>query len=114
MTTLTRRTAIQLVMTADAPETDGTGADYRLSRDVVLVKAWDGSSRLIDLGGDSFGLPEVSTALLEGTLRGGPAVAAEEVARRYAVPADRVAADLDAFLEDLGHRGLVARRPLPG
>lgn len=104
-----QRAAIQQVITANEAAAGGT-AEYRLSTDVVLVKAWDGSSRLIDLGGESFGLSAVGTTLLESTLADGPGAAAGRVARQYVVPADRVQADLDSFLHELDRRGLVARR----
>src|SRR5258707_11816374 len=53
-------------------------SDFRLAPDVLFLKVWDGSSRLIDLGGKSFGLPAISTTLLEITLREGPDRAAQD------------------------------------
>ena len=86
--------AIEKVLTATMSFGTGEESEYLLADDVVLLKVWDGSSRLLDLNGQSFGLPAVSTTLLEATLQVGPAAAADGVARRYGIPAEPVRADL--------------------
>jgi hypothetical protein len=108
------RNTIQQVLTATTVSAAGDGEGYRLAPDVLLLKVWDGSSRLIDLSGDSFGLPAISTTLLELTLRHGPDRAADEVARQYEVPCQRVRADFEPLLRDLGRRRLLTRRGRAG
>ena len=110
---MNQQTTIQLIAESDATVGLRGGHAYRLAPDVLFLKAWDGSARLIDLGGDSYGLPEVSTTLLELTLREGPDAAAVAVARRSRVPVERVRADLESFLGDIHRRGLLARRGNP-
>ena len=105
-----QQATIQQVLTLDGMTAERDGIDYCLAPDVLFLTVWDGSSRLIDLGGESFGLPAVSTTLLEITLREGPEGAARAVARRSLVPVERVRADLEPFLADLDRRGLLARR----
>jgi hypothetical protein len=97
--------AIHQVLTAATSD----AAEYRLAPSVLFLKVWDGSSRLLDLGGESFGLPTVSTTLLDVTLRDGPEAAVQEVARQCAIPVARVRADFEPFLQELGRRGLLTR-----
>jgi hypothetical protein len=101
---------IRSVLTGDDRVVEPAGNDYRLAPDVLFLKVWDGSSRLIDLGGKSFGLPAISTTLLEITLREGADRAAHEVAGQSLVPVERVRADLEPFLDNLDRLGLLARR----
>jgi hypothetical protein len=106
---MNRTTPIRQVLTATDAATGGASVEYRLATDVALVIAWDGSSRLIDLNGACFGLPETSTELLTLTVQRGVEVAVREVAAQHAVPPERVRADLEAFLGDLVGRGLLTR-----
>jgi hypothetical protein len=99
--------AISNVLTAHSPD---SAADTKpvLAPDVLLVLVEDGSSRLLDLDGQFFGLAAVSTLLLETALRQGTRQAARKVAEVYGVPLSRVEADLAGFLADLSKRGLLA------
>ncbi len=99
--------AIQRVLTASDGTTNGSALGYRLAPDVVLAIAWDGSGRLIDLGGGCYGLPATSARLLEIVLCEGPGAAVARVASDYAVPAGRVRDDWDAFRKDLLRLGLL-------
>lgn len=104
------QTAISDVLTATDPAGNNDVA-YRLAPDVVLLKVWDGSSRLLDLTGQFFGLPAESTELLVLALRSGDSAAATEVARRHGIPLERVREDLRSFLHNLlGRRLIVPHR----
>jgi hypothetical protein len=73
----------------------------RLAPDVLLVRAPDGSGRLLDLGGSFYALDPVALELLWDVAHRGRAETVRAVARRYRVPEQRVAADLDELLAAL-------------
>jgi hypothetical protein len=73
----------------------------RLAPDVLLVRAPDGSGRLLDLGGSFYALDPIALELLWDVARRGRAETVPAVARRYRVPEQRVAADLDELLAAL-------------
>jgi hypothetical protein len=104
-----KTTSVQQVVTATDAAASGAQAEYGLAADVALVIVWNGSSRLIDLNGECYGLPEMSTKLLAIALQRGVDAAVREIALQYAVAAERVRADLEAFLGDLHQRGLLTR-----
>lgn len=85
------------------------GAAVQLASEVILVIAWDGSSRLIDLGGSCYGLPAVSTSLLEAVLNSDVDDAVRAVAGRYAVNEETVRADFDSFHRDLLRKGILTK-----
>jgi hypothetical protein len=78
-----------------------------LGPDVVLAVVDDGSSRLIDLNGSSFGVPAHTTSLLVASLRFGPDEAARCVADDRGVTPEMVREDLRLYLDDLERRGLI-------
>jgi Transglutaminase-like superfamily len=73
----------------------------RLGPDVLLVRAPDGSGRLLDLGGSFYALDPIAVELLWDVARRGRAETVRAAARRYRVPEQRVAADLDELLAAL-------------
>jgi hypothetical protein len=73
----------------------------RLAPDVLLVRAPDGSGRLLDLGGSFYALDPIALELLWDLARRGRGETVRAVARRYRVPEQRVAADLDELLAGL-------------
>jgi hypothetical protein len=89
---------------------DGSLGRMALAPHVILLEVLDGTSRLLDLSGQFYGMSPISTAMLTATLRDGPHEAVRRIAEEYDTPAERVRADLDRFLRDLKERGLV----LPG
>jgi Transglutaminase-like superfamily len=101
--------AIRRVVTATTEATFGAAVELCLGADVALVVVWDGSGRLIDLCGDCYGLPLVSTKLLEIALRRGTKAAANQLAIESTVPNERAKADADSFLGGLLRRGLLVR-----
>jgi hypothetical protein len=70
----------------------------RLAPDVLLVQAPDGSGRLLDLGGSFYALDPIAVELLWDVARRGRPETVRAAARRYGVPEQRVAADLDELL----------------
>ena len=82
---------------------------FRLAPDVLMLLVEDGSSRLLDLGGQFFGLPAVSTKLLKKTLEAGPDRAARDVSAAYGIPPEQVAADLARFLAQMTKCGLLVK-----
>jgi Transglutaminase-like superfamily/Coenzyme PQQ synthesis protein D (PqqD) len=88
-------------------------SEYVLALDVVLVAADDGSSRLLDLGGQFYAIPEVGTQMLQAVLRTSRAEAARRIADRYGVDLQTAARDLDGFLAELKSRGLIRDRGEP-
>jgi Transglutaminase-like superfamily len=105
---MNKTTAIREVLTASLA-TDGEAGEYQLAPDAVLAIVWDGSSRLIDVGGNCYGLPAVSTLMLASTLREGVDGAVARVALLCAVRPERVRADLTVFLANLARQGLLTR-----
>jgi hypothetical protein len=101
--------AIREVLTAGTGSGGGTAIEYRLAPHVVLALAWDGSSRLIDVGDHCYALPVLATTLLATTLQEGKDAAVSQVASRCVVPPERVRKDLDVFLTNLLRRGLLTR-----
>jgi hypothetical protein len=77
-----------------------------LAEEALLLVVHDGSGRLIDLAGDVLALSDTGTTLLVSALEGTPTLA--ELAERYRVPAERLAADRDALLADLVRRRVVS------
>jgi len=73
----------------------------RLAPDVLLVQAPDGSGRLLDLGGSFYVLDPIAVELLWDIARRGRAETVRAAARRYRVPEQRVAADVDELLAAL-------------
>jgi Transglutaminase-like superfamily len=100
---------IREVLTASTGVTSDSVVEHRLAPDVLLVTVWDGSSRLINLSGACYGLPVISTMLLEITLQQGLDEAVRTVAARYDVSTERVRADFEVFLRDLSRQGLLTR-----
>ena len=72
-----------------------------LRADVLLVRAPDGSGRLLDLAGSFYVVDPIAAELLADLSRGGRAEAVRAAAGRYRVPEQQVAADLDALLAGL-------------
>jgi transglutaminase superfamily protein/coenzyme PQQ synthesis protein D (PqqD) len=68
---------------------------------VLLVRAPDGSGRLLDLSGSFYAVDPIAAELLADLSRGGRTEAVRAAARRYRVAEQQVAADLDALLADL-------------
>ncbi|SDL85693.1 Transglutaminase-like superfamily protein [Geodermatophilus siccatus] len=73
----------------------------QLRPDLLLVRAPDGSGRLLDLAGSFHAVDPIAAELLVGLSRGGRTEAVRATARRYRVPEQQVAADLDALLTEL-------------
>jgi hypothetical protein len=68
---------------------------------VLLVRAPDGSGRLLDLAGAFYAVDPIAADLLADLARAGRPEAVRAAARRYRVPEQQIAADLDALLADL-------------
>jgi hypothetical protein len=68
---------------------------------VLLVRAPDGSGRLLDLAGAFYAVDPIAAALLADLARAGRTEAVRAAARRHGVPEQRVADDLDALLAGL-------------
>jgi hypothetical protein len=69
--------------------------------DVLLVRAPDGSGRLLDLAGSFYAVDPIAAELLTDLSRGGRSEAVRAASRRYRVPEQQIAADLDALLAEL-------------
>jgi hypothetical protein len=82
-----------------SPEAAGTA--IRLRPDVLLVRAPDGSGRLLDLSGSFYALDQIAVELLFDLVRRGRTETVRAAACRYRMSQQRVAADLDALLSDL-------------
>src|SRR5919112_2786783 len=80
---------------------EGACAAIRLRPDVLLVRAPDGSGRLLDLSGSFHVLDQIATELLWDMASRGRSEAVRTAARLYRIPEQRVAADLDELLEQL-------------
>src|SRR4051812_42420970 len=78
---------------------EGACAAIRLCLDVLLVRAPDGSGRLLDLAGSFSVLDQMATELLWDVASRGRSEAVRTTARLYRVPEQRVAADLGELLE---------------
>jgi Transglutaminase-like superfamily len=68
---------------------------------VLLVRAPDGSGRLLDLAGSFYAVDPIAAELLADLARSGRAEAVHAAALRYRIPEQRIAADLDALLAEL-------------
>jgi hypothetical protein len=68
---------------------------------VLLVRAPDGSGRLLDLAGSFYAVDPIAAELLADLSRVGHAGAVCAAARRYGVSEQQIAADLDALLAGL-------------
>jgi transglutaminase superfamily protein/coenzyme PQQ synthesis protein D (PqqD) len=73
----------------------------QLRPDLLLVRAPDGSGRLLDLAGSFYAVDPIAAELLVGLSRGGRTETVRATARRYRVSEQQVAADLDALLTEL-------------
>ena len=82
-----------------SPEAAGTA--IRVRPDVLLVRAPDGSGRLLDLAGSFYALDQIAVELLFDLVRRGRTDTVRAAACRYRMSQQRVAADLDALLSDL-------------
>lgn len=80
---------------------EAAGATIRLRPDVLLVRAPDGSGRLLDLAGSFYALDQIATELLVDLGRRGRTETVRAAAWRYGMSQRRLAADLDALLSDL-------------
>src|SRR3954447_20086114 len=83
---------------ATTPRSEPARPAVRLAPDVLLVQAPDGSGRLLDLGGSFYALDPIAVELLWDVARRGRPETVRAAARRYGVPEQRVAADLDELL----------------
>jgi transglutaminase superfamily protein/coenzyme PQQ synthesis protein D (PqqD) len=86
---------------------------YVLSPSVIFVPVEDGTARLLDMDGEFFAVSTTGARMLQETLSRGPAAAAEVVAREYKIDENRAKADLDAYLDELQRKGLIATSRLP-
>jgi hypothetical protein len=77
------------------------GGAIRLRPDLLLVRAPDGSGRLLDLAGSFYAVDPIAAELLVGLSRGNRTETVRAAARRYRVPEQQVAADLDALVTEL-------------
>jgi len=68
---------------------------------VLLVRAPDGSGRLLDLAGSFYAVDPIAAELLTDLSRAGRAEAVRAAALRHRVSEQEVAADLDALLTEL-------------
>ncbi|MGY1625208.1 lasso peptide biosynthesis protein [Geodermatophilus sp. SYSU D00965] len=68
---------------------------------MLLVRAPDGSGRLLDLAGSFYAVDPIAAELLADLPRAGRTGTVRAAARRHGVPEQQVAADLDALLADL-------------
>lgn len=98
--------AITHFMTCDS-RTERCSADHVLAPGVVLVRVWDGSARLLDLGGKFYGLTPGSADMLMRALARGRDQAATEIAIETGVETATVRADLTSFLDELTNDGLL-------
>jgi hypothetical protein len=73
----------------------------RLRPDVLLVRAPDGSGRLLDLAGSFYALDQIAAELLSDLARRGRTETVHAAARRYRMSEGRIADDLDALLAEL-------------
>jgi hypothetical protein len=81
--------------------TEAACTAIRLRPDVLLVRAPDGSGRLLDLAGSFYALDQIATELLFDLARRGRTETVRAAAWRYRMSERRVAADLDALLSEL-------------
>jgi Transglutaminase-like superfamily len=77
------------------------GGAIRLRADLLLVRAPDGSGRLLDLAGSFYAVDPIAAELLVGLSRGGRSEMVRAAARRYRVSEQQIGADLDALLAEL-------------
>jgi hypothetical protein len=90
------------------PETAPADVDaVGLGADAALVIDSAGSSVLLDMNGEFYGISPVGAAMLKSALAHGRQAAVEALARRYRIEPARVGADLDRLLRDLTARGVV-------
>lgn len=101
------------IQTCPAPSAEGV-ADYFLSPDVMFVTVYDGSARLLDMGGSFHAVPEIGARMLRETLADGEAAAAARIAEHYGVARQQVQDDLTVFLRHLENEGLLCRKRNPG
>lgn len=87
----------------DAPDAVALGPHAAL----VLDPA--GASAVLDMAGNFYGVSALGAALLKGALRFGREATARAAARRFGIPEERAAADLDRLIGDLSARGVLRR-----
>ena len=68
---------------------------------MLLVRAPDGSGRLLDLAGSFYAVDPIAADMLADLSRAGRTETVRAAARRYRIPEQQIAADLDALLADL-------------
>jgi transglutaminase superfamily protein/coenzyme PQQ synthesis protein D (PqqD) len=68
---------------------------------VLLVRAPDGSGRLLDLAGSFYAVDPIAAEMLADLSRGGRTETVRAAARRYRISEQQIAADLDALLAEL-------------
>jgi hypothetical protein len=81
--------------------TEAACTAIRLRPDVLLVRAPDGSGRLLDLAGSFYAVDQIATELLVDVAGRGRTETVRAAASRYRTSERRVAADLDALLSEL-------------
>lgn len=68
---------------------------------MLLVRAPDGSGRLLDLAGSFYAVDPIAADLLADLSRGSRTATVHAAARRYGISEEQIAADLDALLAEL-------------
>jgi len=76
-------------------------AGITLSPDVVFVMVQDGTGRLLDLGGNFYGLSDTGARMLSESLDFGLHEAAERISRHYRKGVRQIERDLEVFLHRL-------------
>jgi hypothetical protein len=85
----------------------GSGDEYQLPSDVILLRLPDGTGQLLDLEGEFHALSNTAVEMLHDVLDGDTASAAKKSALKYSASLPTVRRDLDSFLMDLTERGLL-------
>lgn len=102
--------AINRVLTCD--DSCGTSRDYILRPDVLCVEVWDGTSRVIDFGGESFGLNVTATRMLTTTLTLGSTAAIQQLFASSVISEEQICEDHASLFGDLVRRGVVQRKEM--
>jgi hypothetical protein len=82
----------------------------RLGPDAALVLDPNGSSAVLDMNGEFYGISAIGALMLKGALACGRRMTAQILAKRFGVEPSRIAADLDRLIDDLHKRGVVEGR----
>src|SRR5688572_28365344 len=72
-------------------------SEYRLPDDVILLIAYDGTGRVLNLAGNTSAITQIGAAMLELTLREGKAAACRMLSDRYCIDVELLREDLDPF-----------------